>query len=168
MKVSIQNAKFTHIKQIMEINQNSLPENYNKEYWDKTFYEGKEHSFVALWAGKVIGYIFCDQEYIISFAIEDKFRGKGIGKQLLYCCLNTFKTVKLHVRVNNTNAINLYKTVGFTENEKLSDYYLDPVEPQNSSNSFAPPSGKGEDGYEMLWKSNGKLYDVKKNITITL
>ncbi|QKF94734.1 ribosomal RNA methyltransferase FtsJ domain protein [Fadolivirus algeromassiliense] len=143
MKIIIRPTKFHDITQMMEVNENSLPENYNREFWSQKFHEGKTHSFVAIGLGKVIGYIFCDDQSIISFAIDEMYRGKGIGKQLIHHCLNTYKSpVRLHVRVNNFTALKLYRSLGFTEAETLKDYYVEPV----------------EDAYLMEWKPAGVRY----------
>jgi len=129
MKIVIKPMKFMDINQVMEVNQNSLPENYPKEFWVLKFYEGKTHSFVVTISCTVIGYIFCDNNSIISFAISEKYRGKGIGKCLMQNCLNTFEIpVTLHVRSHNEPALKLYRTFGFIEKETLIDYYINPVD----------------------------------------
>jgi [ribosomal protein S18]-alanine N-acetyltransferase len=129
MKIVIRPTRLLDINQMMEVNQSCLPEHYCKDFWIQKFYEGKEHCFVVIGAGGVIGYALCDVDTIISFAILEKYRGKGIGKQLMYHCLNTYVTpVKLHVRVNNQPALHLYRSVGFTDKETITHYYNDPVE----------------------------------------
>lgn len=151
MKITIRQTRFLDINRMMEINQKSLTENYEKDFWSTKFYEGKTHSFVAIGMGMVIGYIFCDKDTIISVAIDEKYRGKGIGRQLLNYCLNTYKTpVKLHVRINNEPALKLYRSLGFIETETLNEYYIDPI----------------EDAYLMEWKPTGVKYEENRKISI--
>lgn len=151
MKVNIRPMKFHDITQSQQLNQKSLAENYDRNFWDAKFYAGKTHSFVAIWAGLVVGYIFCDQQTIISFATDEKFRNKGIGKQLLYHCLSTYTTpIHLHVRVTNEVALNLYKSVGFIKQEKLIEYYNDPV----------------EDGYLLIWGPTDRKYYSQSHLKI--
>lgn len=151
MKVVIRPTKFSDIPQLMKLNQETLPENYTQEFWSQKFYEGKSHSFVAVHGGEVIGYAFCDKELLISFALNEKFRNKGIGKQLLYHCLNTFTTpVSLHVRVSNEVALKLYKSVGFKEDKKIDGYYVNPV----------------EDAFEMKWEPTGIKYKETKKLKV--
>lgn len=147
MKILIRPTKLTDIAQMMTLNQNSLPENYDKEFWMQKFHVCKSHSFVALVSGDIIGYIFADNDSIISFAVDSKYRGKGIGKQLLHHCLNTFtNSVKLHVRVSNEPALKLYSLLGFKETETIKNYYVSPV----------------EDSYVMEWKPTAIKYEEKK------
>lgn len=151
MKIIIRPTRFLDISQMMEVNKSSLSENYEKEFWGEKFYEGKEHSFVAIGGGRVIGYVFCDKECIISFAINENYRGKGIGKQLMHHCLNTYNnSVKLHVRIDNDPALKLYRTLGFSEKEKITDYYLNPV----------------ADAFVMEWKPNAIKYLVINKMNI--
>lgn len=151
MKLIIRPMTFIDINQVMEVNQNSLPENYPKEYWILKFHEGKTHSFVATMASMIIGYIFCDNNTIISFAISEKYRGKGIGKHLIQNCLNTFQNpVTLHVRITNEPALKLYKSFGFIEKELLNEYYTNPV----------------DDAYLMEWTPTDVLYIGFKKINV--
>ncbi len=148
MKIVIRPTKYHDISQMIDINRASLPENYRVEVWKMKFYEGKNHSFVAIGAGSVIGYILCDEESIISFATAEKYRDKGIGRQLLHHCLNTYKTpIKLHVRTSNEPALKLYRSLDFIEKETIKDYYDSPV----------------EDAYAMEWiPTCHKYVEIKK------
>lgn len=152
MKIIFRPTKLSDINQMMQLNEKSLAENYQKEFWNMKFYEGKNHSFVAVWATLIIGYIFCDGDCIISFALDEKFRGKGVGRQLIHHCLNTYTNpVKLHVRVTNDVALKLYRSLGFVETETIVDYYTTPT----------------ENAYAMIWKPNGTKYEIKKKIIVT-
>jgi hypothetical protein len=73
MKVVIRLAKFMDIPEIIKVNLECLPENYDRIFWNQQFYIGREHSFVAV-CGDIIGYVFCDEQSIISFAVQEKFR----------------------------------------------------------------------------------------------
>ncbi len=56
--------------------------------------------------------------FICDFIIEPQFRGQGYGKQVLQALdekliqMNV-ESVSLHVFAHNTNAVGLYKTVGY-------------------------------------------------------
>ncbi len=152
MKILIRQMKLLDIKQVMELNQKILPENYPREFWIENFYKGKTHSLVVIYAGLIIGYVFCDENAIISLAIDEQFRNKGLGKQLLYNCLNTYTTaIKLHVRVTNEIALKLYKSLGFIEEERIIEYYRNPV----------------EDAFSMIRKPNGIKYNTKRILNIS-
>ena len=125
-KVVIRPAKFGDINQIMAVNARNLPENYSEGFWRATFAEGggKSRSFVATYASDIVGYIFCDSESIVSFAIDEAFRRLGVGRQLMHHCLNAQTgPIHLHVRVDNESAIALYTSVGFTATNVIEGYY---------------------------------------------
>lgn len=127
-KVIIRQAKLVDLKQMKRLNESSLQENYSIQYWISVFKESPKHSFVAINGGQVIGYILGNTNSIVSFATEQKFRSKGIGTQLLYHCLNTYKVdVSLHVRVTNEVAKKLYYSSGFKDHELIKDYYNNPT-----------------------------------------
>jgi [ribosomal protein S18]-alanine N-acetyltransferase len=153
MKIILRPARFLDIDEMMEVNQACLQENYTKEFWIDKFNEGKIHCFVATAMNRVIGYIFCDNNTVLSFAIMERYRGKSVGKNLMYHCLNTFKTpVGLHVRVTNDVALKLYKSLEFVEKEKIYKYYSNPI----------------EDAYLMERKPNGSIYPETKKMNIQI
>ncbi|MFF2753107.1 GNAT family N-acetyltransferase [Psychrobacillus sp. NPDC058041] len=56
----------------------------------------------------------------LGIAIKKEVRGKGLGTQLMYSIIdeaksNSFKVLSLSVDGDNTNAINLYRSLGFAE-----------------------------------------------------
>jgi len=150
MKVVIRLAKFMDIPEIIKVNLECLPENYDRIFWNQQFYIGREHSFVAV-CGDIIGYVFCDEQSIISFAVQEKFRKNGIGRQLLHHCLNTFKCpCNLNVRVNNLPALKLYNSLGFLIQETIPNYYHNPK----------------EDGHKMCRNPCDEKFEEKKKIVL--
>ena len=142
--------KLTDINQVMNLNESSLSENYDRDFWLEMFGLGKTHSFVAIYQTQIIGYIFCDNQYIISFAINEKYRGLGIGKNLLSNCLNTFNIpIRLHVRISNNIAIKLYNSYDFKIEDTMENYYTNP----------------DENAYSMIWSPN-KKYEYKRKLDV--
>lgn len=80
--------------------------------------------------------------HIVSICVGQRYRGRGIGRKLMETIENAMRTLfnickyRLEVRVSNTNAINLYKSLGYRIEAILKKYYLD-----------------GEDGYLMVKNS---------------
>lgn len=138
---------------MMEINLNASYDPFTEAFWTEKFHKSKCHSFVAIGLAEIIGYIFCDEEYIISFVIDEKYRGKGIGTQLIHHSLNTYKKpVNLHVRISNEKAQKLYHSLGFIEIETIKDYYIDPT----------------EDAYKMEWAPSPKTkFEEYKKLNIS-
>lgn len=144
--------KLSDLSQVIEINEKSMPETYPCDFWIQKFYQGKNHCFVAVHSAAIIGYILCDGARITSFAIDEKYRSKGIGKILIQQCLNTIQQlyVTLHVRVGNAVAIKLYTSLNFVIEETVPNYYQTP----------------DEDAYLMKWKSNGPRFPDRKKLTL--
>jgi ribosomal-protein-alanine N-acetyltransferase len=126
MKAVFRQMKFGDLKNVRALNELTLPENYPLAYWEMIFNQGaKKHSFVSVVSGDIVGYVFCDGKSIISFSVHEKYRRKGIAKQLMMYCLTTCvgKELMLHVRLGNENAIKLYEFFGFKKDKIVPDYY---------------------------------------------
>lgn len=81
---------------------------------------------------KIVGYVsswvLSDKAEILNFCVEESFRNKGIGNELLLKIINEIKNlgatnISLEVRESNTNAINLYLKNGFTKEYIRKEYY---------------------------------------------
>lgn len=64
---------------------------------------------------------------IYGFVVNPKWRGKGIGREILNCVIedilqSEYKKLYLEVDYNNNIALNLYKSVGFNV-QTIFDYY---------------------------------------------
>lgn len=104
--------------------------------------EGLQHFLIS--DRKIIGYIMCRLErgksgfnsiwvkrgHVVSIAVEDAYRGYGVGLELMERAMDEMKKAGaveyiLEVRVTNTPAINLYKKLGFEILSIASRYYQD-------------------------------------------
>jgi ribosomal-protein-alanine N-acetyltransferase len=150
--IIIRLVKLSDINQMMQVNIKNLAENYTKDFW-VTILTKNKNSFVATWTKQVVGYILCDGKSVISFAIDKEYRFRGIGKQLMYHCLNTINnSITLHVRTSNVTASKLYESVGFVVNNVIQNYYQDPV----------------EDANEMARHYQDKRYETKSKLSLVL
>lgn len=89
---------------------------------------------VAELDGQVVGYagawIILDESHVTNIAIEETFRGRGIGKQLTAGLMQYLSNLgaayaTLEVRVSNERAQNLYRSLGFVSIGKRKKYYED-------------------------------------------
>lgn len=89
-------------------------------------------AITAVEDGNVCGYIFAscvlEEGEIERVAVVESMRRKGIGDELMRLALEKIiskgvKTVFLEVRIDNDNAINLYKKHGFTYVGIRKKYY---------------------------------------------
>jgi [ribosomal protein S18]-alanine N-acetyltransferase len=123
----------------------SLPEHYSDYFFDSLLRELPEAFIVAEVDDNVIGYIMCKIEFgfsnfrklgfvkkghVVSVAVLDQHRGKGIGKALMLEGINGVVSRKsdeiyLEVRISNTQAIRMYQKLGFQIKSRLRSYYRD-------------------------------------------
>lgn len=85
--------------------------------------------------GKIVGYILATLRsptlgHILSVAVIEEERGKGIGSALIRKSMEIMKSrgasaVRLEVRTDNMKAIKLYKKMGYKIDQLIPDYYSD-------------------------------------------
>ena len=130
---------------VMEINLKTLPEHYSDYFYESLLVELPEAFIVAEIGGKHVGYIMCKTEFgfsnfkklgfvkkghVVSIAVIDEHRKKGIGNALVEESINGVKLRKcdefyLEVRCSNTDAVRLYEKQGFVIRQQLNAYYRD-------------------------------------------
>ena len=95
------------------------------------------HFFVLTTDDNIVGYggmhIILDEAYIANIAVLPQFRKNGFGKaittQLINNAINNnCEFSSLEVRPSNTNAVNMYITLGFEEVGRRKNFYSSPTE----------------------------------------
>ena len=142
-RFSIRKTEGGDLEQVMDINQDCLPENYSHYFFVDLYTHFPETFIVAEKDSKIVGYIMCRIEtgfsslrllkkgHVISFAVLPEFRNLGVGFEILDESLHAMakyyhaKECYLEVRVSNTQAINLYSKAGFTTEKTIKGYYAD-------------------------------------------
>ncbi len=85
--------------------------------------------------GRIAGFLVSrvvapGESEILNLAVAPEYRRRGVGKALIREFLDGFKgDVFLELRMSNSGALELYKSVGFQEVSCRSDYYESPPEP---------------------------------------
>jgi|TARA_B110000263_G_C15311826_1_gene513915 ribosomal-protein-alanine N-acetyltransferase len=143
--VRIRFATSKDIAEVISINFKTLPEHYSNSFFMELLLDSPETFVVAENNNKIIGYIMCRIEYgfsilkkmslarkghVVSFAVLEEYRGKGIGKKLVVQSIEGMKIKKcnesyLEVRTDNIPAIKLYENLGFNKIATLNTYYKD-------------------------------------------
>ncbi len=142
---NIRRAGSSDLISIMEINLKTLPEHYSDYFYECLLAELPEAFIVAEIGGKHVGYIMCKTEFgfsnfkklgfvkkghVVSIAVLDEYRKKGIGNALVEESVNGIKLRKcdefyLEVRCSNNDAVRLYEKLGFVIRQQLNAYYRD-------------------------------------------
>ena len=142
---NIRRAEPSDLISIMEINLKTLPEHYSDYFYESLLSELPEAFIIAEIAGKHVGYIMCKTEFgfsnfkklgfvkkghVVSIAVLDEYRKKGIGNALVEESVNGVKIQNcdefyLEVRCSNNEAVRLYEKLGFVIKQQLNTYYRD-------------------------------------------
>ena len=86
---------------------------------------------VAVESGQVVGYAvvenWTDHQHLVSIAVSQESRKKGIGQALLNEMMSRLREgpLRLELRRGNTAALALYKKNGFSETGIAESYYTD-------------------------------------------
>ena len=130
---------------VISINLNTLPEHYSDYFFESILRELPEAFVVAEVNDNIIGYIMCKIEFgfsnfrklgfvkkghVVSIAVLDQHRGKGVGRALMLEGVNGVVSRKsdeiyLEVRISNEPAIKMYEKLGFQIKSRLRTYYRD-------------------------------------------
>jgi ribosomal-protein-alanine N-acetyltransferase len=142
---NIRRAEPSDLISVMEINLKTLPEHYSDYFYESLLSELPEAFIIAEIAGKHVGYIMCKTEFgfsnfkklgfvkkghVVSIAVLDEYRKKGIGNALVEESVNGVKIQHcdefyLEVRCSNNEAVRLYEKLGFIIKQQLNTYYRD-------------------------------------------
>tara|TARA_B100001113_G_scaffold29189_1_gene20998 strand:- start:3689 stop:4150 length:462 start_codon:yes stop_codon:yes gene_type:complete len=84
--------------------------------------------FNNILAGYIISKISRPETHILNLTISSDFRKNGLGKSLIQLIINDSvirgaEDIILEVRVNNSNAISLYESLGFKKVGTRKNYY---------------------------------------------
>ena len=145
-KLKIRQFKEDDLDQVISINRECLPENYDRMFFIELYKRFPQLFLVAEVNGRVAGYALCRMElgfpdlgslgfltkkgHIVSIAVLDEHRREGIGTRLMKQVINIMVEngageCYLEVRVTNRGAIQMYEKLGFITNKRAPGYYRD-------------------------------------------
>ena len=132
--IKIRNFELPDIRRVMEIEEQSFLDGDAGLYLE-LYEEWREGFLVAEKEEKVIGFVVMvlsleGEGRVFSLAVDSRYRGEGVGRTLLKAAFGVLRKVKigyvrLEVRVSNTVAQRLYKSMGFVEIGFIPFYYKD-------------------------------------------
>ncbi|KAI5185651.1 N-alpha-acetyltransferase 10/11 [Nematocida homosporus] len=152
--VHIRPMTISDMQSVKECNRRNLPENYHYIFFMYVIISAQGGCFVAENSAKeVIGYVIAKPQdslegkeppfgeycgYITSIAVDQAYRGRGLGKTLLSVAIHglcrvigerkeaTSVLMCLNVRESNNRAIEMYKnSFGFMVKQTEPEYYPD-------------------------------------------
>jgi ribosomal-protein-alanine N-acetyltransferase len=121
-------------QEIIEIEKEAFSEHNSLLYM--SLYEMARDGFlVAKQDGKIVGYVVGyrsaeNEGHIFSVGVKEEYRGRGIGRELIYTICSIFfakglKYARLEVRNSNKKAQKLYNSIGFIPCWTEQKYYSD-------------------------------------------
>ena len=131
---------------VMDINTETLPENYSTFFYRDLYRRFPETFLVAEADGAIQGYMMCRIErglsklkslrpakqcHVVSIAVKEPYRRRGIASELMTVVMERAKEnygakeCFLEVRLSNDAAINLYEKLGFSKVKRNYGYYID-------------------------------------------
>ena len=127
------------LRQVARIEQSSFADPWSEESFRRLLGVAPAIFLVALFppdeavAGYVVAFSVEEDGELLNVAVDPKFRGKGLAGQMLDAALielraRRVRTAFLEVRESNSAARALYKSRGFIEIGRRSNYYRRPVE----------------------------------------
>jgi len=155
-KFGIYKMKFGDLDDIMKIEEEAFSMPWSRWMFERELEESKRSYFLVAKDGdKAIGYIgfwlIIDEAHIVTIAVSNECRRKGIGTILLASALIVADTLSankatLEVRFSNTPAQNMYETFGFEIISVRKGFYSD----------------TNEDAYVMwLYNLNGNIGRIR-------
>ncbi len=131
----VRNAEVSDIERVVEIANSSLTEYYTTNLMMDLYQSWRDAFMVYTLNDRIIGFIaggkFSRTEArILLLAVEDSFRGMGIGKALMndftsLCRMHNIMSIRLEVRTDNAEAIQFYNRYGFSTISTIRAYYSD-------------------------------------------
>jgi len=123
------------LDRVLNIAQSSLTEYYSPKLIVELYESWPEGFSVAVSGIKIVGFLvgsrFSPTEArILMLAVDRDYRKMGIGSLLLsaflsMCSKKNFSAVRLEVKTDNDEAINLYKKFEFVITSRINAYYSD-------------------------------------------
>lgn len=139
-KVKFLEATRKHRHEIKSVNETTLPENYPDSFWESILANHKTR--VVTVGGLVVGYCACETSgMIVSLAVLPEHRRKGYARKLLSQVCTPGMDYSLQVRVDNSSALGLYKSMGFKVQTTHKGYYADGTDAYVMSTSTQSEEG---------------------------
>ena len=142
---NIRKFKEDDLQSVIDINRETLPENYTDYFFLDLFERFPETFIVAQEGDKIVGYIMSRVEvglsnfglgglirkgHVVSIAVRLMARRKGVAQALINTALEGMRFYKakqcyLEVRVTNDAGVKLYTKLGFEVTRTAHGYYSD-------------------------------------------
>ena len=125
------------LEQVVKLEKEIFSSPWSRQSFEESFMRTDTLYLVGINKGSVVAYsgmfFVFDEASITNIAVDLKYRGQGIGKQILCTLLaqaacHGILNITLEVRTSNEAAIHLYESLGFKKEGVRKAFYTKPVE----------------------------------------
>ena len=136
-RIYVEKMREEDLQAVMDIEQVSFPDPWTKEGFRQSMEQPYSLMLTARLNDEIIGYCclyhILDEGEIINVAIHPRYRGRGLGSQMLGQMLDMGKALGivrfiLDVRDSNISARKLYEKAGFKKIAIQKNFYETPTE----------------------------------------
>jgi ribosomal-protein-alanine N-acetyltransferase len=119
---------------MVEIETLSYPEPWSEQLLAQSLAAPMTFSRGILWDSQCVGYaifqIILEETHLLNVAVDPRFRGRGLGRQLLMdleeqARLRDSRLILLEVRPSNQGARRIYESLGYEQTGRRERYYQD-------------------------------------------
>jgi len=133
--MKIRNLKYKDLNQVLKIE----TEAYGEDHWSRDIFYSEldkknNYNRVIIDDNEITGFLISsylfEEAELLSIAVSQKYRGKGISKLLMkdflnFCKFNGIEKIFLEVKKTNNIAKSLYTSLGFKKISERKKYYSD-------------------------------------------
>lgn len=137
MNLVIRNCVSDDIEKVHKLSNETIKTKFRINKFEKIFKKFPELCLVVLIKQEIIGFLIAtiirskkNKCVVYSMGIKNNYRNLGFGTKILdkLCVILKEKKIKileLHVRINNTEAIEFYKNFGLEKIKVIKQFYSD-------------------------------------------
>jgi len=130
----VRRVEISDAARVQALERECFPDPYPAYLLDDLIKNEREHFFVAVDSGEIVGYSVASatgrEGHVVSVAVHPSHRRQGIGTDLVSTVLRELAKdgvtgIHLEVRIGNVAAISFYERLGFQARSQMKGYYAD-------------------------------------------
>lgn len=97
-----------------------------RNFFRNAYRRSTVYLFIDRGADQLVGFASVRRDgYILFLAVDEAYRGHGMGKRLVARVADDYGSITCHARATNDAALGFYQHIGFTIQRRIDNYYED-------------------------------------------